>query len=451
MNNEGQSGDPRALLVGGGKPLNGEVKISGAKNAALPLICATILSDTPVTLLNVPLLDDVRTICEVLASMGAKCEHVGSKLTIDPTTISRQNADYELVRKMRASFTVMGPLLAKYGRCEVALPGGCAIGPRPVDEHLRALAELGAVTDLRKGVVNAKADKLVGALVNFNIISVGATQNVMMAATRAEGVTTLENCAEEPEVHDLVNFLRSLGADITMSGRSIEVRGVKTMRQIEPYSIIPDRVETGTYLLAAVGTGGDTKLTGCKPAHMTSLIEKLRDMGANIATGENMLHVSPSDRPLMPANVRTQPYPGFPTDLQPQMCALLTRAQGVSIVTETIYEQRFSFIAELQRMGAAITQQENSAIIDGMKSRLTGAPVEGADLRGTAALTIAALMAQGESLISGYSHMARGYESMVEKLTGLGAEIRLVDRSYKLKNHNGNGNGNGKGNGAAHR
>ncbi len=416
------------------------MKISGAKNAALPLICASILSDSPVTLLNVPHLDDVRTICEVLASMGAKCEHIGSRLTIDPTTIFRQNADYELVRKMRASFTVMGPLLAKYGRSEVALPGGCAIGPRPVDEHLRALGELGAVSELRKGIVYAKADHLVGTFVNFNIISVGATQNVMMAATRAEGVTTLENCAEEPEVHDLVSFLQSLGADVAMSGRRIEVRGVKSMRQIEPYSIIPDRVEAGTYLLAAVGTGGDLKLSGCRPSHMTALIERLRDMGARISASESMLHVKPVEGPLAPANIRTQPYPGFPTDLQPQMCALLTRAKGVSIVTETVYEQRFSFIAELQRMGAAIIQQENAAIIDGLKSRLTGAPVEGSDLRGAAALTIAALMAQGESLIAGYSHMARGYENMVEKLNGIGANVRLVDRTYKLKNNN-NGNG----------
>jgi UDP-N-acetylglucosamine 1-carboxyvinyltransferase len=418
------------------------VTISGAKNAALPLICASILSDTPVTFFNVPLLDDVRIICDVLRSMGAGCDLAeNGRLEINPTTISRQDAPYELVRKMRASFLVMGPLLAKFGRGEVPLPGGCNIGPRPVDEHLMAFAELGAAIDFRKGVVYAAAEKLTGSSVNFNISSVGATENVLMAAALADGVTVLENCAEEPEVHDLVDFLRSLGADIILSGpRRIEVRGVKKLRQIEAYSIIPDRIEAGTYLLAAVGTGGDVKLTGCRPSHMTSLIEKLRDMGARIATGENMLHVQPAEAPLSPVNVRTQPYPGFPTDLQPQMSTVLTRANGMSIVTETIFEQRFSYVPELQRMGAAISQQENSAIIDGAKSVLTGAPVEGYDLRGAAALTIAGLIAQGESLIAGYGHMARGYEKPIDKLNGLGADVRLVDRSHKLKNNNGNGN-----------
>ncbi len=442
MTNTGRNGDSRALLVTGGKPLHGEIAISGAKNAALPLICASILSDTPVTFTNVPLLDDVRIICDVLKSMGAHCELAEQgRLTIDPTTISRQDPPYELVRKMRASFLVMGPLLAKFGRGEVPLPGGCNIGPRPVDEHLWAFAELGAAIDFRKGVVYASAERLKGGLVNFNITSVGATENALMAAALAEGETTLDNCAEEPEVHDLVRFLQSLGADIKLAGRRIEVRGVKKLRQIEPYSIIPDRIEAGTYLLAAIGTNGDVKITGCRPAHMTALIEKLRDMGARIATGENMMHAQPADKPLAPVNVRTQPYPGFPTDLQPQMSTVLTCAQGVSIVTETVFEQRFAYVPELQRMGASIMQQENTAIVDGAKSRLTGAPVEGNDLRGSAALTIAGLIAQGESLIAGYGHMARGYEDPIGKLTGLGAEIRLVDRTYKLKN-NSNGNGN---------
>ncbi|OGK12510.1 MAG: UDP-N-acetylglucosamine 1-carboxyvinyltransferase [Candidatus Riflebacteria bacterium RBG_13_59_9] len=426
------------MLVAGGKPLQGEVAISGAKNSALPLICASILADSPVVLDNVPLLDDVRSICEVLESLGARCEFAGGRLTIDPTSIFSQSAPYELVRKMRASFLVMGPLLAKFGRGDIPLPGGCNIGPRPVNEHLRAFAELGAEIEFKKGVVHARADSLRGAAVNFDITSVGATENLLMAAALADGVTTLENCAEEPEVEDLVNLLRSLGADIRMSGpRHIEVRGVDSLRQSEPYTIIPDRIEAGTYLLAGVGTRGHVRVAGCQPKHISALLDKVREMGAEVEAGDNWLEVAPAQK-LTPANVRTQPYPGFATDLQPQMTTVLTRTNGVSLVTETVFEQRFSYVPELQRMGASVHQQENTVVVDGAKSRLMGAPVEGYDLRGFAALSIAAMMAHGESLIAGYNHLARGYENFVGKLLGLGAELKLVDRNYPLKNNHKN-------------
>lgn len=428
--------DSRALLVVGGKPLNGEVRISGAKNSALPLICASMLANSPVTLTNVPLLQDVYLICEVLAALGAKCEFDGHKLVIDPTSIARQDAPYELVRKMRASFLVTGPLLAKFGRAEVPLPGGCNIGPRPVDEHLRAFAELGAEIEFKKGVVYARADSLKGAEVYFNISSVGATENLLMAAAMAEGTTILDHCAEEPEVSDLVDFLVSLGADVRWDGpRRIVVQGARDLRQTQPYAIIPDRIEAGTYALAAVGTGGAVQVKHCRPKHIIALIEKLREMGVPVEAGGDHLSIGPTGE-LEATKVRTQPYPGFPTDLQPQMTTVLTRAGGLSVVTETIFEQRFSYVPELVRMGAGLLQQENAVVVDGVKSKLMGAPVEAYDLRGFAALTIAALMAQGESLIAGYNHLVRGYEDFTEKLAGLGAEVKLTDRSYKLKNNN---------------
>lgn len=437
MNNgNATNSDNRALLVVGGKPLTGEVCISGAKNSALPLICASMLADSKVVLTNVPLLQDVYLICEVLTALGAKCEFDGHKLSIDPTSISRQDAPYELVRKMRASFLVTGPLLAKFGRADVPLPGGCNIGPRPVDEHLRAFAELGAEIEFKKGVVYARAEILKGAEVYFNISSVGATENLLMAAAMADGTTTLDHCAEEPEVSDLVDFLVSLGADIRWEGpRRIVVQGTQELRQSEPYAIIPDRIEAGTYALAAVGTGGSARITNCRPKHITALIEKLREMGVPIEAGDDRLDIAATEE-IEATKVRTQPYPGFPTDLQPQMTTVLTRAGGLSVVTETVFEQRFSYVPELMRMGAGLLQQENAIVVDGLKSRLTGAPVEGYDLRGFAALTIAALMAQGESLIAGYNHLVRGYEDFTEKLTGLGAEVKLTDRSYRLKNNN---------------
>ena len=437
-NAESGNHDRRALLVKGGQRLHGEVTVSGAKNSALPLICASILADSPVTLMNVPQLDDVRSICEVLQSLGARCQLAGDRLTIDPVPIARQDAPYELVRKMRASFLVAGPLLAKFGRAEVPLPGGCNIGPRPVDEHLRAFGELGAEIEFKKGVVHARAKTLKGGEVYFNITSVGATENLLMAATLADGVTTLENCAEEPEVEDLASFLLSLGADIQFNGpRHMEIRGVKSLRQRNPYAIIPDRIEAGTYLLAGVGTGGFVRVTGCQPKHLTALVEKVRDMGAEVGAGADWLEVAPAER-LEPTIVRTQPYPGFPTDLQPQVTTVLTRAGGVSLITETVFEQRFSYVPELQRMGASIQQQENTLVVDGSKSKLMGAPVEGYDLRGFAALSIAALMAQGESLIAGYNHLVRGYENFIEKFSGLGAQLELVDRGHRLKNNHGN-------------
>jgi UDP-N-acetylglucosamine 1-carboxyvinyltransferase len=435
-NPEGNT-ENRAILVTGGRQLSGEVAASGAKNSALPLICASVLADGPVTLTNVPRLDDVLSICELLESLGAKCAFDGGSLTIDPTSITRQDAPYELVRRMRASFLVLGPLLAKFGHAEVPLPGGCNIGPRPVDEHLRALGEMGAEIEFKKGVVYAGAKKLRGEQVYFNITSVGATENVVMAAMGAEGVTVLENCAEEPEVADLVNFLRSLGADIKTPGsKRLEVRGGLALKQREPYSIIPDRIEAGTFLLAVAATGGGGTVKRCEPAHLTALTEKLREMGVGLRAEGNDITLAPNGR-LKATKVRTQPYPGFPTDLQPQITTVLTMAQGVSVVTESVFEQRFSYLPELKRMGANIIQQDNAAIVDGTGVRLTGAPVDGYDLRGVAAMTIAGLMAQGETLIRGFGHLVRGYEDFIAKMEGLGADIRLVDKDYELKNNHG--------------
>jgi len=429
--------DTLAILVAGGRKLSGEVAASGAKNSALPLICASVLADGPVTLTNVPRLDDVFSMCELLESLGARCVFEGDSLTVDAASITRQNAPYELVRKMRASFLVLGPLLAKFGHAEVPLPGGCNIGPRPVDEHLRALGEIGAEIEFKKGVVYAGAEKLRGEQVYFNITSVGATENVLMAAMGAEGVTVLENCAEEPEVADLVDFLRSLGADIKTTGpKRLEIRGGLPLKQGEPYSIIPDRIEAGTFLLAVAATGGGGTVKRCRPAHLTALVEKLREMGVAVEAGPDGITLTPDGR-LKATKVRTQPYPGFPTDLQPQITTVLTTADGVSVVTETVFEQRFSYLPELKRMGANIIQQENAAIVDGSGVRLTGAPVEGYDLRGVAALTIAGLMAQGETLIRGYGHLVRGYEDFISKMKGLGADIRLVDKDYELKNNHG--------------
>lgn len=429
--------DSRALLIKGGQPLEGEVNVSGSKNAALPIIAASILSPNPVTLRNVPLLDDVRCMCDVLVSLGATCRFSRHTLHIDPTTMDRHTASYELVRRMRASFLVLGPLLARFQRAEVPLPGGCNIGPRPVNEHLRALGDLGAQMDIRKGVVFANTKKLTGTTISFTVSSVGATENVLMAAVKAEGTTVLENCAEEPEVEDLINFLSSLGARISRTGtRRLEVHGVSELAPPSQHihTIIPDRIEAGTYALAAVGTRGQITLRRCRPAHLVALLDRLGEMGVEITSERSTLHIRASGE-LSPVELHTQPYPGFPTDLQPQMVVVLTRARGVSIVTEGVFEQRFSYIPELNRMGGNVAVRESSAIIDGRGSRLMGAPVEGYDIRGVAALSIAALMARGESLIRGYHHLVRGYEGFVEKFTSLGGRIRLVNRNHRLRNN----------------
>lgn len=429
--------DSRALFVKGGRPLAGEVRISGSKNAALPVISACILSSKPVTLRNVARLDDVGCMCDVLVSLGATCRISGHTLHIDPTTIDRHAASYELVRRMRASFLVLGPLLARFQEAEVPLPGGCNIGPRPVNEHLRTLADLGASIDFRKGVVFARTEKLTGTTISFTVSSVGATENALMAAVRAEGNTILENCAEEPEVEDLIDFLKWMGARIKRTGtRRLEVQGVNELAPPEGrnYTVIPDRIEAGTYLLAAVGTRGEITLRRCRPAHLVALLDRLSEMGVEVDAKGTTVHVR-ATRELSPLEIHTQPYPGFPTDLQPQMVAVLTRARGVSIMTETIFEQRFSFVPELNRMGGNVSVRENSAIIDGANSRLMGAPVEGYDIRGVAALSIAAFMARGESLIRGYHHLARGYEDFVDKFTALGGRIRLVNREHKLRNN----------------
>ncbi len=432
----------KALLITGGNRLCGKVRVSGSKNASLPIICASLLSSNKVVIKNVPLLNDVFCILEVLTSLGAKCEFVDGTLHIDPTTVDKQTASYEFVSKMRASFLVLGPLVARFKKARVPLPGGCNIGPRPVNEHLMALKELGTRVELVKGIVEATAEKLVGANITFNISSVGATENALSAAVFAEGVTLLENCAEEPEVEDLVNFLVAMGADIkNIGGRRLRVSGVKELRQREPYTVIPDRVEAGTYLVCIISTGGTGEILGCQPNHLVSFLDKLMDSGVRLEIREDAIKVLDASR-IAPMDIRTQPYPGFPTDLQPQMVSLLTRAEGTSIVTDEIFPQRFSYVPELIRMGARIDLRESSAIIHGQDSPLTGAPVEGYDIRGCAALAIASLSGRGKSLIRGYDHLERGYHHFVEKLRALGAEVSLVDKTYRINNqasHSGRG------------
>jgi len=424
------------LVVEGGRPLFGSVAVGGSKNSALPIICASILASSPVSLKNIPRLDDIHCICEVLRSLGASCSFDDDTLTVDATALKTFSASYELVSKMRASFLILGPLVARHGRARVPLPGGCNIGPRPVDEHLRALTELGTTVHLKGGVVEATTNRLKGTYISFNVSSVGATENSLMASVLAEGTTVLDNCAEEPEVEDLVNFLNSLGAEISRIGpRKLEIRGKKELFQKEPYTVIPDRIEAGTYITAICATAGKGRVTNARPEHLTSLLDKLNDINVKVSVEGDTIIVDAQGE-ITATEIRTQPYPGFPTDLQPQMVALLTQANGVSLVTEGVFPQRFSYVPELNRMGAKIRLTENSAVIEGTPGGLTGAPVHGYDIRGCAALVIGALSAKGKSLVLGYEHLARGYQNLEGKLGSLGANISLVDREFPLQGDN---------------
>lgn len=421
----------KSILVRGGVPLSGSVVISGSKNACLPIICASILSSSEVVLKNVPFLDDVYCMCELLSSLGAKCKFENGTLRIDPRGINIFSAGYEFVSRMRAGFLILGPLIARFRRANVPLPGGCNIGPRPVNEHLSALGKLGVKIELIKGVVEASAEKLAGSNIAFGVSSVGATENALMAAVMAEGRTCLENCAEEPEVESLIDFLISLGADVRRVGaRRLEVNGVKELAQREPFTIIPDRIEAGTYILALAATRGSGRIINCEPKHMVAFIEQVSAAGVSIEVSSSEIEVISSEK-IKPLNIITQPYPGFPTDLQPQIVAFSTQAEGVSVIKDEIFPQRFSYVPELNRMGARIELMGNSAIVYGSNQRMTGAPVEGFDIRGCSALVIAALSANGTSLIRGYEHLARGYENFVLKVKGLGGGIELVDAGFQ--------------------
>ncbi len=421
------------IVIHGGRPLVGTIEVSGAKNAALPLMAATLLAPGWHTLHNVPDLRDTRTMLQVLETMGAVWQRQGSTVRIDTSGLTGTEAPYDLVKTMRASVLVLGPLLGRCGSARVSLPGGCAIGARPINYHLRGFANLGVSTTLARGYVEARAEgRLRGGTIYFDKPSVTGTENVLMAAVTAHGTTVIKNAAREPEVGNLVDMLVAMGARIEGRGSDLlVVHGVTGLAPAEA-TIIPDRIETGTYLIAVGVTGGRVTITGCRPAHLPALTEKLRAAGLTIEEHRDSFVVSCPRRdrhvpPLRSVDITTLPYPGFPTDLQAQFMALMVLGDGASIIHETIFENRFMHVAELQRMGADITIDGASAIVRGVRpERLCGAPVMATDLRASASLVIAGLAASGETEISRIYHLERGYEKMVEKLRRLGADIRRV-------------------------
>lgn len=413
--------------IQGGRKLSGEIESGGSKNAALPLIAAALLVPNKVTLRQIPDLTDVHVICQVLESIGAVTEYDKSNhiLTIDSSGVNSVEPPYDLVEKMRASFLVLGPLLSRFGEARVPLPGGCRIGTRSVDSHLHALKDFGPEIFQERGVIVARG-KLKEAEIYLEMPSVTATENVISAATLVDGKTVVYNCAQEPEIVDLAEFLTACGAHIEGAGSpTVTIEGVKELHGCE-HTIIPDRIVTGTYLLAGVATGGNVKVTRARPEHLTALLDKLVEIGCTVAMTRDSIMVEASDE-LEPASVRTLVYPGFPTDLQPQMMTALTLANGLSLVTETLYENRFTHVPELNRMGANITIRGNTAIVEPIEGGLIGVPVRAYDIRGGAAMVIAALAARGETTISGIGFIDRGHESIEDSLSSLGAIIVRED------------------------
>ena len=410
------------LLIEGGTPLRGEVRISAAKNAALPLLCAALLSEEAIVLNNVPHLADVATIRALLERLGAQIADDGGSTAIRTRRLTSVEAPYDLVSTMRASVLVLGPLLARAGRARVAMPGGCAIGGRPIDLHLRGLERLGAEISLAGGYVEAHAARLKGARVVFDLVTVTGTENLMMAAVLAEGTTVLENCAREPEIPDLARLLTKMGARIQGAGTErIEIEGVRELGGAR-HRIIPDRVEAGTFLVAGAITGGEVTIREVVPDHLTAVLAKLEATGARVDVGPDWIRVQALDRPR-PTDVVTNPFPGFATDMQAQMMALLGLADGSSVVTETIFENRFMHAAELRRLGASIEIEGNRAVIRGVPG-YQGAPVMATDLRASASLVLAGLAASGMTEVSRVYHLDRGYEGIEGKLAALGAGIR---------------------------
>ena len=413
------------LVIEGGHRLSGEVRVSGAKNAALPIFCAALLTPEPLALANVPRLNDVRTMQALLSQMGVGIHaDEPASLTLDAARIDWPLAPYELVKTMRASILALGPLLARCGEARVSLPGGCAIGLRPVDQHVKGLQAMGADVDLTHGYINARARRLKGARFTFDVVTVTGTENLMMAATLADGVTTLANAAREPEIVDLATCLTAMGARIEGAGSDcIVIEGVSRLRGAR-HTIMPDRIETGTFVAAAAATKGDVVINGAKPSSLTAVLDTLREAGARIETREASLRVT-GNGALRATNVRTAPFPAFPTDMQAQFMALATRADGVSAITETIFENRMMHVQELRRLGADIEVEGSTAIVKGV-AQLTGANVMATDLRASACLVIAGLIADGETTIDRIYHLDRGYERIEQKLSALGAKIRRV-------------------------
>jgi len=412
------------LMINGGVRLKGEIRISGAKNAVLPILAATLLADGPATIENVPHLHDVTTTVELLGCMGVMVS-IDEKLSVevDSSTIENHIAPYHLVKTMRSSILVLGPLLARFGEAEVSLPGGCAIGSRPVDLHIKGLQDMGAEIDVSNGYIHAKAKRLKGARLVLDIVTVTGTENLMMAAALADGTTIIENAAREPEVVDLANFINAMGGKISGAGTdTIEIEGVEKLHGTR-YRVLPDRIETGTYLVAAAITGGSIKVKDTEPRLLDAVIDKLREAGAKIEVGDDWISLDMEGRRPKAVNIRTAPYPAFPTDMQAQFAALNTIAEGTSTVVETIFENRFMHVQELKRMGADIEIEGNTAIIRGT-DKLTSAPVMATDLRASASLIIAGLVASGETEVQRIYHIDRGYENIEEKLALLGAKIR---------------------------
>jgi UDP-N-acetylglucosamine 1-carboxyvinyltransferase len=414
------------LIIKGGERLQGEIRISGAKNAVLPIMAATLLADSPVTVRNIPHLHDVTTTMELLGRMGIHLT-VDEKMDIvvDASTINSLYAPYELVRTMRSSILVLGPMLSRFGRADVSLPGGCAIGSRPVNLHIKGLQAMGADIDVENGYIKARVDRLQGARLVMDIVTVTGTENLMMAATLADGITLIENAAREPEVTDLANCLNSMGAKITGQGTdTIRVEGVERMSGTE-YKVLPDRIETGSYLVAAAITGGHIRVKDTRPDIMDAVLQVLREAGAEITLGEDWIELDMHGKRPQAVNIHTAPYPAFPTDMQAQFTALNVVAEGSGTITETVFENRFMHVQEMQRMGAKIQLEGNTAISYGVE-QLAGAPVMATDLRASASLVLAGLVAVGETTIDRIYHIDRGYERIEEKLVQLGANIRRV-------------------------
>lgn len=414
------------LLIRGGTPLRGEVRISGAKNAILPIMAGALLADAPVVIENVPHLMDVTTMMELLGGMGVQLT-LGDRMSIhiDPRTAQNFSAPYDLVRTMRASILVLGPLLARFGQADVSLPGGCAIGSRPVDAHLKGLEAMGAEIRVESGFIRARANRLKGARIVMDMVTVTGTENLLMAACLAEGTTVLENAAREPEIVDLAKFLTAMGARIEGAGSTvITIEGVERLGACT-HRVLPDRIETGTFLVAVAMTGGQVRVKDADPSSLDAVLAKLREAGARIETGEDWIELDMQGRKPCAVDIRTVPHPGFPTDMQAQFVAMNAIAEGTSTVVETIFENRFMHVHELLRMGANIQLEGNTLVVRGVE-KLSGAPVMATDLRASASLILAGLVAEGETEVSRIYHIDRGYDSIEEKLAKLGANIRRV-------------------------
>ena len=415
------------LVIRGGKPLEGTVRVSGAKNAVLPIIVASMLGTTESVLTEIPKLDDVHTVCEVISSLGVHISQLEEgTLVIDASQLTSTAAPYDLVRRMRASFLVMGPLLARKGRAKISLPGGCSIGARPIDLHLKAFEAMGAVIHLENGDIEASVEGgLKGAQIYLDFPSVGATENVLMAASLAEGKTVLENAAEEPEIVDLATYLNSMGANIRGAGTNvIRIEGVKELHGAT-HAVIPDRIEAGTFMVGAAITGGNVYVENALSEHLKPLVAKLKEVGATVEEDIDGIRVI-GHKPLRPADIKTLPYPGFPTDMQAQFMALTTICEGTSVITETVFENRFMHVDEFKRMGAKIRIEGRSAIVEGV-AKLKGADVNATDLRAGAALVLAGLVAEGKTKVGYLYHIDRGYDNLVQKLQRLGADIVRVN------------------------